>query len=331
MAREQLTKLPGALFEIGKVIGHDDDSSISLSRISELICKIIGANACTVSLLDAEGTTLLAKASHGVQKPDMTRSFSMGEGIAGWVVANGIPVLLPNAEEDPRFVPRKTGTSIGSLICVPLSVRNKIIGAVTATAEATNVFLGSDLDLIHFIAKTIALDLQNIRLQRVSVTDPLTGVYNREFLSQNLPAELERAHQWAHPLSVAMVDVDHFKSINDSYGHSIGDQVLAMVAGNLRATIRNDDMLIRYGGEEFLAVLPRADAGRAWEVGERMRACLAKQKMTSGPEKVHISVGVAQFKYHGIKRESAKELIRRADAALYEAKSRGRNRVEVAP
>ena len=183
---------------------------------------------------------------------------------------------------------------------------------------------------MRFISTTIALDIENVRLHRVAVTDPLTGAYNREFLIQRLPQEIEAAIERDRTLSIAMVDVDHFKSVNDLHGHGVGDVVLAEVARRLRGAIRGGDVLVRYGGEEFLAVLPKADAGRAWEVGERMRQRVCERAFDVGDGVsllLRISVGIAQWRVG----ENMPDLIERADIALYGAKERGRNRVEVAP
>ncbi|HMG21620.1 MAG TPA: GGDEF domain-containing protein, partial [Kofleriaceae bacterium] len=204
------------------------------------------------------------------------------------------------------------------------------VGVVTATSARPDAFDADHLELVRFIARTIALDIENVRLHRVAVTDPLTGAYNREFLVQRLPQEIAAASDADRPLSVAIVDVDRFKSVNDHYGHNVGDVVLTEVARRLRGAIRADDLLVRYGGEEFLAVLPRADAGRAWEIGERMRQRVSERAFNVGDGialLLRVSVGVAQWRT----RERMPALIERADAALYGAKDRGRNRVEVAP
>ncbi|HEX7841881.1 MAG TPA: GGDEF domain-containing protein, partial [Kofleriaceae bacterium] len=201
---------------------------------------------------------------------------------------------------------------------------------VTATTDRTSAFDAGHLELVRFIARTIALDIENVRLRRVAVTDLLTGVYNREFLVERLPQEIQAAIDRDWPLSVAMVDVDRFKAVNDSYGHHVGDAVLTEVARRLRGAIRSGDVLVRYGGEEFLAVLPRADAGRAWEVGERMRQRVSERAFHVGEGLallLRVSVGVAQWRSG----ERMPALIERADTALYGAKDRGRNRVEVAP
>jgi diguanylate cyclase (GGDEF)-like protein len=332
MNADKLSRLPAALFEIGKLIGSDLDPGILLSRIAELITQLIDAKSCSVMLLDADRRRLLAKAAYGLRTERMhTLSFAVGEGVAGWVVEHGEPALIPDVSQDARFVVLPANqTPIASMICVPLIARGQRVGVVTATAETVGAFDAGDLELVRFIAATIALDVENVRLHRVAVTDPLTGAYNREFLIARLPAEIEAAIDRDRPLSVAMVDVDHFKAVNDQYGHGVGDVVLAEVARRLRGAIRGGDLLVRYGGEEFLAVLPKADAGRAWEVGERMRQRVCERAFDVGDGLallLRISVGIAQWRTG----EAMPDLIERADIALYGAKERGRNRVEVAP
>jgi len=332
MNADQLARLPAALFEIGKLVGSDLDPGILLSRIAELITQLIDAKSCSVMLLDADRKRLLAKAAYGLRTERMhTLSFAVGEGVAGWVVERGEAALIHDVTTDPRFVVLSGNqTPIRSMVCVPLLARGERVGVVTATSESADAFDDAALELVKFIATTIALDIENVRLHRVAVTDPLTGAYNREFLLQRLPAEIDAAVDRDHSLSVAMVDVDHFKAVNDQYGHGIGDVVLAEVARRLRNAIRGGDILVRYGGEEFLVVLPKADAGRAWEVGERMRQRVCERSFDVGDGValiLRVSVGVAQWRTG----ENMPDLIERADTALYGAKDRGRNRVEVAP
>ena len=332
MTPQQLAKLPAVLFEIGKLVGSDLDPGILLSRIAELICQLIGAKACSVMLLDADRKRLLAKAAYGLRTERMhTLSFAIGEGVAGWVVERGESALISDVTQDSRFVALPANqTPIMSMLCVPLLARGERVGVVTATSEAINAFHADDLELVRFIAMTIALDIENVRLHRVAVTDPLTGAYNREFLMARLPSEIEQAIDRDQALSLAMVDVDHFKAVNDQYGHGVGDVVLAEVARRLRNAIRGGDLLVRYGGEEFLVVLPKADAGRAWEVGERMRQRVCERAFDVGDGLallLRVSVGIAQWRSG----ETMPDLIERADTALYGAKDRGRNRVEVAP
>jgi diguanylate cyclase (GGDEF)-like protein len=332
MNPERLFNLPAALFEIGKLIGAAPEPGSLLARIAELVCQLVAAQSCSVMLLDADRKRLLAKAAHGMSAEQMqSLSFPVGQGVAGWVVEHGQPALIHDVAADARFVARSAGGgSIRSMICVPLMVGDGRVGVVTATCDEPNAFDALDLELVQLVSATIAVDLEHLRVHRVAVTDPLTGAYNREFLLQRLPQEIETATERDRALSVAMFDVDHFKTVNDRYGHGIGDIVLSEIARRLRGAIRAGDLLVRYDGEEFLAVLPKADAGRAWEIGERMRQRISERAFDLGDGLallLRVSVGVAQWRVG----ELMPAVIDRALLALCEAKDRGRNRVEVSP
>ncbi len=325
-------RLPAVLFEIGKVLGSDQEVGTLLSRISELCCQLLDCEACSVMLLDHARQRLLARAAFGLRTEKVHRlSFAVGEGVAGWVAQRGEAALIDDVATDPRFavLPGDVQTPIVSLACVPLLARGQVAGVLTATSGRSGAFRPSDIELLQFIATTIALDMENLRLHKVAVTDGLTGAYNREFLAARLPVEIEAADSGAdRPLAVAMVDVDHFKAVNDQHGHNVGDDVLCEVARRLRSAIRGGDLLVRYGGEEFLVVLPRSSAGQAWEVGERMRTRVAGTAIVVDGHELWVcaSVGIAQHRAG----ETGVELVKRADGALYVAKAKGRNRVEVA-
>jgi diguanylate cyclase (GGDEF)-like protein len=331
MKPDQLARLPQVLFEIGKAIGSDDNLATLLVRISELVCGLAGAEACSIMLLDQAGQRLLGKAAYGLARSDLSGiSFRLGEGVAGWVAERGEPALIDDVSTDPRYkILPDSQNRIRSLACVPIAYREARIGVLTVTASPAGAFSQDDLEVLRFIATTMALDIDNARLRRLAITDPLTEAYNREFLHQHLPQAIELADQRSEPLAVAMIDVDHFKDVNDRFGHDVGDRVLTDVARRLRAGIRAGDLLVRYGGEEFLALLPGADATRALEIAERMRSKLEDDPILVDTRAiaVRISIGVAERR-RGV--DSSEELVRRADEALYAAKRMGRNRVEVA-
>ncbi len=167
-----------------------------------------------------------------------------------------------------------------------------------------------------------ALRKKNEELERLSVTDGLTGVYNRRYLMQALAGEVRRARRSKQPFALLMVDVDNFKKYNDTFGHLAGDEVLARLASVLRESIREVDCAARYGGEEFAVVLAETGAEGGVAVAERVRARLASETFAGGG--VTVSVGVAEFPEHG---DTSESLIANADGALYQAKREGRNRV----
>ncbi|WP_373508400.1 GGDEF domain-containing protein [Thiocapsa sp.] len=163
-------------------------------------------------------------------------------------------------------------------------------------------------------------------LRRASLTDGLTGAYNRRYLLQKLGAEIERAKRYGNDLSVILLDLDSFKAINDTFGHRIGDEVLIKVAATLRRCTRDVDVSGRYGGEEFLVILPHTAIAPAVEVAERIRAAVKRLAWTQPSLRVTVSGGVCE--YAGMDVDG---LIEIADQRLYQAKEQGRNRIVAPP
>jgi diguanylate cyclase (GGDEF)-like protein len=161
---------------------------------------------------------------------------------------------------------------------------------------------------------------KNAQLERLSLTDPLTGLYNRRQLMTVLENELRRSARAGHEFAILMMDVDHFKTYNDAFGHQAGDDALIRVAAVLRSSLREVDFAARYGGEEFVALLPETGMERAAEVAERI--CEAVRREGFQGEQITLSIGVASYPSQGVSLES---LIASADGALYHAKRKGRD------
>jgi two-component system cell cycle response regulator len=169
-----------------------------------------------------------------------------------------------------------------------------------------------------------ALRERNQELLELSVTDSLTGLFNRKHLWETLARELEGYKRHLRPLSVLMIDIDHFKRYNDTNGHLAGDEVLRKMAATFRSSLRVSDYAARYGGEEFLMVLPDTDSAMAKKAAERLRELVAAETFGGAdPARVTVSIGVASTSGHD---EEPESLIRNADTALYRAKKAGRNR-----
>jgi diguanylate cyclase (GGDEF)-like protein len=216
------------------------------------------------------------------------------------------------------------------VLAVPLRGPGGMLGALAVARSAGEPPFGSEdieamQDLAGHAAAAVANALAHEETRRLSVTDPLTGAGNFRQLSTTLAREVERATRFSRPLSVVMLDLDHFKGVNDTHGHPFGDGVLREFARRLQDCLREVDTVTRYGGEEFTVVLPETGADGATAVAARIVRAVRERPFTVGSRsaEVTVSAGVAAFPDHG---RTASELLRAADAALYAAKGAGRDR-----
>lgn len=218
-----------------------------------------------------------------------------------------------------------------SSLCIPMSAQGKPIGVLTITSPREDGLTDAHLQLALTIADQGSLAVSNLQLRELlrnqSVRDPLTGLFNRRYLEESMDRELERASRSGRPVGLIALDLDHFKRINDTYGHDAGDAVLRKTAECLLQSIRGSDIAARVGGEEFVLVLPDASLEVTRERAEQIRKALAASKPTYEGKplgSVTVSAGVAMFPAHGATRPS---FLHAADAALYRAKNSGRDRV----
>jgi len=216
-------------------------------------------------------------------------------------------------------------------LCVPLIAHGTSLGMLHVSAHERDGTANNDTTLVEAIAEQLSLAIANLHLRETlrlqSLRDPLTGLFNRRYLEENLNRELQRCARRGLPLTVMMLDVDHFKSFNDEYGHAAGDALLSQIGQTLGSLVREEDIACRYGGEEFTVVLPEAGAGEAALRAEGIRSEIGSTTVTHlrstlGPRT--ISIGVATFPADG---DTPAQLLAKADRALYEAKAQGRDRV----
>jgi diguanylate cyclase (GGDEF)-like protein len=322
------------IFAVLSAISKTIAQGVGLDALIGLIARetvgLVAADSCSIMLFDESQTELLCHAAAGLTREEMQGiTFKVGEGVAGWVALHREPARIDDVAQDPRFV-RKPGQtlSIRSLLCVPLKVRETVVGVVTVTRGGETPFSAEDQEILSFLANAVVLDVENARLYRLSVTDPLTKAHNRQYLRERLPDEIDRARRFKQVLTVLLFDVDHFKRVNDTYGHAVGDEVLRGVAQLARDAIRDIDTLARYGGEEFVVVLPNTDARGGRLIAERLRTQIERATLTCGPHAIRVT---ASFGIASLADDVADdaEILRRADEALYQAKRAGRNRVEV--
>lgn len=251
------------------------------------------------------------------------------------------PQLGPFQVRQHQFLFKEDTPAPKSVALLPLVRYGELIGSLNLGSERSNRFVeGYATDFLQRLATIVAICLENAtnheRLKRVGLTDSLTGVNNRRFFDQRLIEETGRAQRTNEPLACLFMDVDHFKSVNDNHGHQVGDQVLRDVAGIIREQLRASDVLGRYGGEEFSALLVNASSDAAREIAERIRSLIEKHVFTATDNKslsLTISIGIATLPAN-VGEASAEtlseDLVERADQAVYQAKSNGRNQVIIA-
>ncbi|GAB4480777.1 MAG: hypothetical protein Kow0088_22550 [Anaerolineales bacterium] len=283
-----------------------------------------------VALLILSRQELHLAATEGWEFPKQATILKVGEGITGWVAQNLQPAIVNNVKEDTRYY--ALFSSIQSEIAVPLIVANQCVGVLDLESEQSNAFTQEDLELLELIASSAAIAIHNARIhqeqQLLATTDGLTGLLNRRKFFEVANTEIERARRFNHPLSILMMDLDHFKDYNDTFGHLSGDELLVQVANELRSSLREFDTLARYGGDEFVLLLPEVNQNSAKDIAQRLISIVENMKVTvnsanNDPIYLTMSVGVATFPERG---DNVHSLIKAADRALYQAKEAGRNR-----
>lgn len=231
-----------------------------------------------------------------------------------------------------------TAGEIASVALLPLTRHGKLIGSLHfGSANPERYVAGCATDFLERLSEIVAICLESAlaqeRLKQAGLTDGLTGVQNRRYFEHRFEEEISQALRHRHSLACMFLDIDHFKRINDTFGHQAGDEVLRSVAGVIQSQLRAGDTIARYGGEEFVALLPQTAGHHAYEIAERIRGAIAEKhfQTTSGQEiDVTISIGLSMLSAEvpaGDSRQVAERLVAVADKALYQAKHDGRNRV----
>ncbi|HLA96244.1 MAG TPA: sensor domain-containing diguanylate cyclase, partial [Pyrinomonadaceae bacterium] len=258
---------------------------------------------------------------------------NIGSRIARTTLANGLPLIVTDIRQAGIGVaPTDWSYRTSSFISYPILIGDRRIAVMNFTDKASGESFGErDLELLQAITPQIAVAIDRTTLKRqagefeqLSVTDVLTGLLNRRYLQERLSEELNRSKRYRFPMSFLMIDVDKFKSYNDSYGHPAGDEALRIVSNILKENLRGADVAARYGGEEFAVLLPQTSIEEASQIAERIRRQIER---TDFPHRsVTVSIGIANSTAEV---NSPDDLIWAADRALYQAKDRGRNNVRI--
>lgn len=314
-------------------IASDIEIGPLLERLAFYAAHIVKAELSAIAALHPEtGEVQYFKTNIPLDEFPVKR-LPKGNGLLGVVLREGVPLYLDNASSDPRAAGLPNGhLPISALTGIPLLSKSGVIGGIfAANKQGGGSFTEEDNDSLMMLGLQAVTAIENARLYNKTVElaakDGLTGLANRRVFMEELTKEASRSERYNFIFFLLMIDIDHFKKINDTYGHSAGDEVLKSMAKIFKAQIRQTDLAARYGGEEFAIILPEANIDGAKIVGERIRKAVANSPfpINHGKEiNVTVSIGASCFPAQA---QSIEALIENADKALYSAKNDGRNRV----
>ncbi|HSM94177.1 MAG TPA: sensor domain-containing diguanylate cyclase [Anaeromyxobacteraceae bacterium] len=325
-----------ALNDIGRALTSTLDLPEVLRLVMARAQDLVKASRFSLLLIDDAASELRFEVASG---PGSDRLASLrlpvGEGLAGWVARERQPVLVQDAARDPRFAPQydaATGQVTGSLIAVPLVSKGRALGVIeVVSGRGERELTPEDLATVQALADHAAIAIENAqafeRIRDLTIVDEHTGLFNTRHLKRVLEAEVVRSERYGRPFSLVFIDLDHFKDVNDRHGHQAGSAALSEVGEVLRAGLREADVPTRYGGDEYVLLLPEADREQAVAVAERLRVAIAGHTFLADrglAVRLTASLGVATWPVDG---RRADELLGRADAAMYHAKGASRDAV----
>jgi diguanylate cyclase (GGDEF)-like protein len=321
------------LYSISRALTYISDLKSLLKYILNQAIEITFAEKGSIMLHDQDTNLLTIRVLAGLKdkiyqekvnnSEIRCKTFKPGEGIAGRVFQTGVPMVANKAGEEELFVDPDS-SFVRSIVCIPMMVYSDVLGVINVTnKKGDKGFSQEDVEMLKAVADQAAVAINKAQLWEMAVTDSLTGLYVRRYFLAKFQDEIHRAERYGKILSIVMADLDRFKRVNDTYGHTAGDRVLEAVGKFLEKNIRDVDVIARFGGEEFVILLPEADKYEAYTVSERLRQKFSKIKFDNLPP-LTISLGIASYPEDG---KDLEMLIKRADAAMYAAKLNGRNKV----
>lgn len=328
--------LAESLREIGAVL----DSTLDMERLLDLLVEQVGRlvpySAAYLYLMEKNSPKLVRTRIHESMPNALAKSLQKvvfnleNSPVFSSLLDSHEPVIIPAIEKHHTWI--ESPIPLGAWIGAPVVAKNKVIACFSLISVKPHVYTPYHASLLATFCSEAALALQNARLfsevQQLATLDDLTSILNRRQLFIEGKREFSRAKRYHRPLSLLMIDLDHFKEINDTFGHAVGDEALKFLAHIIRKTIREVDIFGRYGGEEFVLVLPETPKQEAAGIAERLRKLIEQSPVSTpgGELRITVSVGVAE--QHELT-PTFEDLIGYADQALYHAKQSGRNRVEV--
>lgn len=324
------------LYNISQAVNFIDDLKRLLRVILSKALDTIEAEKGSLMLYNFTENVLQTKVVYGLADKNLEAEINnglvecgkikVGEGIAGSVFVEKKSIISNLGKNDPRFLKMGEDLNVSSLLCVPLIAKGEAIGVINITNKQNGkLFNKQDLEFIEALANQAAIAIDNAKLYELATKDGMTKLYIYRHFYTLLETELKRSARYNHEMTLLMMDIDNFKSVNDTYGHPVGDQVLKEIANCIQTTIRKIDIASRYGGEEFTVILPETNSMDGRVIAERLRKNISEIKIKLKDGTIiapTISIGMSEYPSCALDEQTLIEL---ADVALYNAKNNGKN------
>src|SRR5499425_1317891 len=292
--------------DVAKALTSSLDLDSILQTIMEKMAEYFRPDTWSLLMVDEQKNELYFAIAVGQAAEALSAArLKVGEGIAGWVAKHGEALIVPDVQNDPRFSPRldeMTQWQTRSIICMPLRSRHRVLGVIQLVNANVLGLIEQEMFFLQTLCDYAAISIENAKsvekIQELTITDDCTGLFNARHLYKTLETEVYRSARFGYQFSVIFIDLDHFKQVNDTHGHLVGSRLLAEVGNALKSHCRLIDFAIRYGGDEFVILLPQTGKDSALVVARRLRdslrsSCFCKEEGLN--LNVRASIGLATY------------------------------------
>jgi len=324
--------------DVAKALTSSLDLDSILQTIMDKMAEYFRPDTWSLLMVDEENNDLYFAIAVGSASESLRNvRLKVGEGIAGYVAKHGERLIVPDVYTDPRFSKRideMTRWETRSMICFPLRSRLRVLGVIQLVNVDMNHFGDQEVFFLQSLCDYAAIAIENARafekIQELTITDDCTGLYNARHLYKTLETEVYRSARFGYEFTVVFIDLDHFKQVNDTYGHLIGSKLLAEIGYLIKAQLRLIDYAFRYGGDEFVVLLPQTGKDSALVVAKRLRDSLRTSTFCKDEGlnlNIRASMGVATYPHDA---KTPHDVIRQADEMMYLVKNTSRDNIGIA-